>query len=322
MHPPRRVALHLDARRAGDRADLPRPGDAVRLDVEVRREAVVTLAPRREADVRADARDAERARRVAVEVVADHVPDAFVEPQRVRVEPSLGLAVPARRPVPELDRALLRDRGLELREPRRELGRVVRGGDAHPLRGRGRRMAEARPAEREVLERQPEWLGVGELALQRVERGLERRELVLVELELVEEVVLGAEGVELLARELVALGGERDPERGQLGPIGVEATGERLVGHLRVPLDVSLDVARGERPTLGHEEGDERELTDQLVGVVGHQAAPYRRAAFADARESASRRGSAEATSGSEEPVYAAARAGSVVRSRCWCDGQ
>ncbi len=69
----------------------------------------------------------------------------------------------------------------------------------------GRRVAEARAAEREVLEREPQRLGVRELPLERVERRLQRGELVVVELELVEEVVLRAERVELLAGELVAL---------------------------------------------------------------------------------------------------------------------
>ena len=67
------------------------------------------------------------------------------------------------------------------------------------------RLVEARPAEREVLQREPERLGVGELPLEQVERGLQRRELVVVELELGEEVVLGAQRVQLLARELVPL---------------------------------------------------------------------------------------------------------------------
>jgi hypothetical protein len=61
---------------------------------------------------------------------------------------------------------------------------------------------------------------------------------------------------------------ERDAEGDQLGAVGVEAARERLVGHLRVALDGRLDVARGQRPPLGHEEGDERELADELVGVV------------------------------------------------------
>ena len=57
--PPGRVVLYGDAGRADLVADLPRPRDTVRLDVELGREPEVALAPGREADVAADARDAE-----------------------------------------------------------------------------------------------------------------------------------------------------------------------------------------------------------------------------------------------------------------------
>ena len=174
-------------------------------------------------------------------------------------------------PVPEGDRPLLRDRRLELREATGELGRVVGRVDAHALGRVGRRVAESRASEGEVLQREPERLGVGELALEVVERGLQRRELVVVELELIEEVVLLPKRVELLAGELVAVRGERHPERRQLGPVRVEPARERLVGHVGVALDVRLHVAGGQRPALGHEEGDERELADELVGIVGHR---------------------------------------------------
>ena len=179
--------------------------------------------------------------------------------------------VALRRPVGELDRALLRDRRLELREASGQLGRIVGSADPDTLLGVGARLGEARPAEREVLEREPQRLGVRELAVEVEQRRLQRRELVVLEVEPIEEVVLGAKGVELLAGELVALGVERYAEPGQLGAVGVEAPRERLVGHLRVALDVAFHVSRGQRPALGHQEGDERELTDELVGVVRHR---------------------------------------------------
>ncbi len=127
------------------------------------------------------------------------------------------------------------------------------------------------PAERQVLQREPQRLGVGELAVEVEQRRLQRRQLVVLEVEPVEEVVLGAQRVELLAGELVALRMERHPEPGELGAVRVEPPRERLVGHLRVALDVALHVAGGQRPALRHQEGDERELTDELVGVVGHR---------------------------------------------------
>ena len=132
--------------------------------------------------------------------------------------------------------------------------------------------AEALAPEREVLERQSKRLRIGELPLQEVQRGLKRSELVVRQLELGEEVVLRPEGVELFPRELVALRLERDTQRKELGAVGVEAPGEGFVRHLGVALDVRLHVACGQQPTLGHQVGDERQLTDQLVGVVRHGA--------------------------------------------------
>ncbi len=135
------------------------------------------------------------------------------------------------------------------------------------------RLREARAAEREVLQRQPQRLGVGELALEQVEAGLERRELVVGQLERRQEVALRAHVVELLARVLVALRVQRHPEGDQLRPVGVEPPRERLVGHLLVALDAALDVACGHRSPLRHQERDQRELADQLVSVVRQPAA-------------------------------------------------
>ena len=296
MHPPGGVACHLDARGAGHRPVLPVLADAVGVDVEVGRQPEVALAACREADVAADPRDAERPDVVVDEIVADDVPGAPVAPQRVRVERPLAHGVATRRPVVELDRALLRERRLELREPAGHLGRVVGVANLH-ARGRlRRRVVEAGTPECEVLQRQAERLGVGERAFEHVERGLQRRQLVIVEPELVEEVVLRAKRVELLAGVLVALRVERDAQSDQLRAVGVEPAREGLVGHLRVALDVALHVARGQRPALRHQERDQRELTDQLVGVVRHGRRAYRLA-----------RGR-----------YAAAS----ELSRCWCDGQ
>jgi hypothetical protein len=178
---------------------------AVQLDVEVRRRAEVALAPRRELDLAADARDAEGADVLAVEVVPDDVPEPVVAQERVGIERPLALRVAGDRPVVEAHRPLLRDRVLELRQPARRLGRVVGVEHLHPARRLGRRLAESGPSEREVLEREPQRLGVRELPLKKVEGGLQRRELLVLELELREEVLLRAERVQLLAGELVAL---------------------------------------------------------------------------------------------------------------------
>src|SRR5207302_7325984 len=61
-----------------------------------------------------------------------------------------------------------------------------------------------------------------------------------------------------------------DTERDELGTIGIEPARKSLVRHLLVALDVRLDVPGGQWTALGHEEGDERELADELVGVVRH----------------------------------------------------
>ena len=165
-------------------AELPVLLAAVLGRLEFLRHAEVALPPGREADVAADARDAEGAHGVAVVVVADHVPGAAVGEEGIRVHRALGLDVAADRVVRELDRPLLRDRVLELRQPAGHLGRVVGIADLDAHGGLGRLLVEAGPAESEVLEREAQRLRVGELALEHVERGLQRRELVLLELEL------------------------------------------------------------------------------------------------------------------------------------------
>ena len=54
----------------------------------------------------------------------------------------------------------------------------------------------------------------------------------------------------------------------QLRAVGVEAPRERLVGHLGVALDVRFHVAGRQRAPFRHEERHQRELADELVGVV------------------------------------------------------
>jgi len=270
LDPPGGVPDDLDPCLADDVTDLPRRLTAIVVDVEVGRDPEVALAARGESDVAADPGDAERAHVLAIEVLGHHVPDAVVVQEGVRIDGPLRGLVPPDRPVVELDRPLLRDRPLELSEPTRHLRRVVGIEHLHPHRGGRVRLGEPGSTEREVLQSEPQRLGVRELSLQQVEAGLQRRELLVGELERRQEVLLRAQRVELLARELVALGVQGHAERHQLGAVGVEAPSEGLVGHLRVALDVLLDVACSDRPPFRHQVGDERELADQLVGVVRH----------------------------------------------------
>ena len=268
LHPPGGVAAHLDARLADDVADQPVRAAAQIRDVEVGRRPEVPLAPGCKPDVAFDARDAERAQRIAVEVAADDVPLAAVVVERVRIECPLRVVVARDRPVVELHRALLRDRPLELRQPAGHLHRVIGVEHLDAARGLGQRLGEARPAECEVLECQPQRLGIRELPFEQIEGRLERRELLVLELELRQEVLLGAERVQLLARELVTLRLQRHPERQQLRTVGIEASRECFVRHLGVALDVRLDVARGQGTSFCHEERHQRKLADQLVRVM------------------------------------------------------
>ena len=129
----------------------------------------------------ADAQHLEGADRVASVVAPDDVPAALVRQERVGVERPLALHAAGDRPVLELDRPLLGDRRLELAQPPGQLGRVVRVADLDALGDLRRRVREARTAERQVLEREPERLCVRELSFEQVQAGLQRRELVVRE---------------------------------------------------------------------------------------------------------------------------------------------
>jgi hypothetical protein len=66
------------------------------------------------------------------------------------------------------------------------------------------------------------------------------------------------------------LDGEVDPERLQLGAVGVEPARERILVHAAVALDVTPDLQGRHGPALGHEVGDQRQLADELLGVLRH----------------------------------------------------
>ena len=203
--PPGGIARELDPRLADGLAHLPGRRRPVLGGVELLRQPEVALAAGRELDVTPDPEHLERSDRVASVVAADDVPAALVRQERVRVDRALALDTAGDRPVLELDRALLGDRRLELAQPSRELGRVVGIPNLDALGDLGWRIEEPRPAECEVLQRQAERLCIRELALEQVEAGLQRGQLVVGEPERRQEIVFGAERVQLLARELVAL---------------------------------------------------------------------------------------------------------------------
>src|SRR6185295_19380266 len=169
LDPPCRVPRELDPRLAHDVADLPRRPAAVLVDVELRRNPEVAFATCRETDVTPDPRDAERADVLAVEILADHVPAAVVGEEAVGIDGAFGLPVAGDRVVRELDRALLRDRALELPEAPGHLGRVIGVGNLHAYCCVRCWLAEAGASECEVLEREAERLRIGELSLEEVE---------------------------------------------------------------------------------------------------------------------------------------------------------
>jgi hypothetical protein len=105
-----------------------------------------------------------------------------------------------------------------------------------------------------------------------------------------------------------ALRVERHAERHELRAVGIEPSRERLVAHLLVALDVRLDVPSRQRTTFRHQERDQRELTDQLVGVMAHAVASLaqrvtpRLSSARGAGATGSSRGSARASAGTPCP--------------------
>jgi hypothetical protein len=204
--------------------------------------------------------------------VPDQVELAAAVEQVVGVHLALLLGVAADRVVVEHDRLAAEDRGLDLRQPLRQLAA------SGPRRDRQRDAALLGRVEwrgfppGQLLERQPQRLRVGELAVEERQRGPERAELLVRELDRRQVEVLGRQRVVL--RLVVALGRlvdlQVDPERLELGAIRVEAPREGLVVHLRVALDVLLDLEGRHRPPLRHQERDQRQLPDELLSVLRH----------------------------------------------------
>jgi hypothetical protein len=253
-------------------AELPRDAVGVVARVEALRALEVVLRLGRVGHLPAYAREPEDADRLALVRPADEVELAALEEQLVRVHLAGGRLTGLDREVLELDPLAPVDRRVHLGEPRRQLGAAGRAGDAEPDRALRRRAERARAAPGELLEREPQRLGVRELAVEQAEGGLERRQLRVGEGDRRQEERLGRERVVLLLGEAVRgpVDGEVDAERVELGAIGVEAPGERVLRHVGVALDVAPDLRGGDGPPLGHQVGDERQLPDQLLGVLRH----------------------------------------------------
>ena len=230
------------------------------------------LGLRRVGHLAADAREPEDAHGAALVREADEVELAALEQQLVRVDDARGGLAGLHREVLELDPLAAVDRGVELGQPRGQLAAAGRARDAEADRALGRRAERARPAPGELLEREPQRLGVGELPVEQAQGRLQGRELAVGEGDGRQEEGLGRERVVLLLGEAVGRLVDRqvDAERVQLGAVGVEAARERVLRHVRVALDVAPDLRGRDGPPLRHQVGDQRQLADQLLGVLRH----------------------------------------------------
>ncbi len=130
----------------------------------------------------------------------------------------------------------------------------------------------AGPSPGDLLQRQPQRLGVGELPVEQVQRGLQRRQLLVGELDRGQVEALRAQRVALLLGRRVRgpIDGELDPQRFELGAIRVEAARKRVLVHCAVALHIAPYLQSRDRPALGHQVGDQRELADQLLCVLRH----------------------------------------------------
>ena len=200
------------------------------------------------------------------------------------------------REVLELDPLAAVDRGVDLRQAARQLGAAGRRGDAEADRALGGRVERARAAPGDLLEREPQRLGVGELAVEQAERRLQGGELGVGELDRRQVERAARERVVLLLGEPVGrlVDAQVDAERVELRPVGVEAASEGVLRHVGVAFDVATDLRGGDRTPFRHQVGDQRELSDELLGVLRQgpstldmhrrQAATVKRAGFRSLR--------------------------------------
>ena len=128
----------------------------------------VVLGLGRVGDLAADPRQPEDADRLALVGVAEQVELAALEQQVVRIDAARADLVALHRVVVEHDRLVAEDRRLDLGQARGQLVPAGRRGDAErhrALLGRAQR-AGAPPGD--LLQRQPQRLGVGEFAVEQV----------------------------------------------------------------------------------------------------------------------------------------------------------
>jgi hypothetical protein len=124
----------------------------------------------------------------------------------------------------------------------------------------GRARAAGWAAPRDLLQREAQRLGVGELAVQQREGELQRGELLVGERDRRQVEVLRAQRVVLLLGDAVDRPVDRqvDAQGLELGAVGVEAAGEGVLVHAAVALDVAADLQRrhGRRSAMRYEMSD------------------------------------------------------------------
>src|SRR5215216_8138287 len=146
--------------RSLDVAELPRDAARVAARIEVGGALKVVLGLGRVGDLSADAREPEHAHGAALVRVPDEVPLAALEEQVVRVDLAQRGLAGLHRVVLELDPLAPVDRGVDLGQPARQLAAAGRGGDAEADRLARVRAEWARAAPGDLLQRQPQRLGV------------------------------------------------------------------------------------------------------------------------------------------------------------------
>ena len=257
-----------------DLAHLPVGALRVVAAVEVLGGGEIVFGLGRVGDLGADPREPEDPHLLALVREADQIELAVAKDEVVGIDLAVGDLVALQRVVGELDRLAARDRGLDLGQPLREVAAAGRSGELDVDRRLLALDQRARPAPGDLLECQAQRLGVGELAVEQAERGAQRRQLAIGELDRPQVVVLRRQRVELGLEEalgrLVDL--QRDPEALELGTVGVEAPRERILVHRRVALDLALDLERRDRAAVRHQERDQRKLADELLCVLSHAA--------------------------------------------------
>ncbi len=259
--------------RADRFAELPVDAIGVAPWIEVVGPLEVVLGLGGVADLAADPREPEDANRRALVGAADDVELAALVEQLVWVDLARADLVALHRVVVEDDRLAAEDRRLDLRQAQRDVVAARRPGDPERDGVLLGCVERAGPAPRDLLEGEAQRLGVGKLAIEQLQGGAQGGQLLVGERDRRQMEVLGRQRVVLLLDQPVdgLLDRQHDAQGLQLGAVGVETASERVLVHDAVSLDVTPDLRRRHRPPLGHQIRDQRELTDQFLGVLGHR---------------------------------------------------